>query len=313
MAYRRRRPRFGTTGCLFWLFILLVIVVIFLFRGKGNLKEAFSFLKKVRLASTEERKPEREGFAGREKTAPDAGLPADRAEKTEPPRPADGAERETKPGPGTGAETPGRSREAAEKPGSPSGAGSGAPGRGEAAAVKKPAGEKPKAAREAPQAKKGEIKVKNLPASLYFVRIDGENGSVRPVPVARSVQYRDSPITRTFEALLKGPTDEERDKGIISLIPDGTRLLSAKFDDGHLTLDFSHHFEENYTGSEAILLELSQVILTSFGFDQVTRVSIRIEGKQKRYITGEGIPLKEAYTKQDIPSLGPGNPGGRVP
>jgi spore germination protein GerM len=298
MAYRRRRPRFGTTGCLFWLFILLVIVVIFLFRGKGNLKESLSFLRKIGRDRQEELVREKKQETNAREAASDDENRRPAASEAKP-----GAEPEASPGAKPG-ETPGR------KPGAQPGTAPPVTPRegpdGEVAPeVAQPAAERPKPVPEASQAKKGEIRTKNLPASLYFVRIDSEDGSVKPVPVERTIEYKDSPITKTFEALLRGPTEAERNKGIISLIPEGTRLLSARIDEGHLTLNFSHHFEENYTGREAILLELSQVILTSFDFNQVTKVSIRIDGKPKRYITGEGIPLKEAYTKQDLSSLKP--------
>ena len=42
---QRRRSRIGKTGCLFWLFVLLVIIVIFVYKGRGNLKESFKFVK----------------------------------------------------------------------------------------------------------------------------------------------------------------------------------------------------------------------------------------------------------------------------
>jgi spore germination protein GerM len=112
--------------------------------------------------------------------------------------------------------------------------------------------------------------------------------------------YKDSPITRTIESLLKGPTVSEKKQGITSFIPEDTRLISAQISNGHLTLNFSEKFEENYTGREAILLELSQVLLTSFNFSEVSKLSIVIEGQNKRYITGEGIPLKDVYTQQDL-------------
>jgi spore germination protein GerM len=44
-------------------------------------------------------------------------------------------------------------------------------------------------------------------------------------------------------------------------------------------------------------------MLTSFEFKQVTSLSILINSKNKRYITGEGIPLKEVYTKDDLSQL----------
>jgi spore germination protein GerM len=147
------------------------------------------------------------------------------------------------------------------------------------------------------------IKTKSLNATLYFVKIDKSDGSAKPFPVSRTVQYKDSPITRTMESLLLGSTRSEKENGIVSFIPAGTKLISAQISNGHLTLNFSGEIEQNYSGREAILLELSQIMLTSFSFDAVGRVSILIDGARKGYITGEGIPLKLYYTKQDISQL----------
>jgi spore germination protein GerM len=139
----------------------------------------------------------------------------------------------------------------------------------------------------------------NLNTSLYYVIIDSD-GSARLQPVIRKVEFVDSPITRTLESLLGGPMPGERERGLISFIPDDTTLISARLQSGHLTLNFSDEFEENYNGREAIHFQLSQVMLTSFEFKQVSTLTILIGGQKKQYITGEGIPLKEVYTKEDL-------------
>jgi germination protein M len=150
------------------------------------------------------------------------------------------------------------------------------------------------------------IRPKKIDATIYFVKINHTDGSAKPIPVSRTVEYLDSPITRTFNTLLNGSSKTEREKGIISFIPENTKLLGAEIIDGHLTLDFSTQLEENYSGREAILLEVSQIILTAFDFNQVKKVSILIDGQRRNYITGEGIPLKRVYTREDISQLYPG-------
>jgi spore germination protein GerM len=114
------------------------------------------------------------------------------------------------------------------------------------------------------------------------------------------VQYIDSPLTRTIETLLKGPSLSQKNRGIRSFIPEGTELLSASLFEGHLTLNFNSRFENNYSGRQAILFQLSQVMLTAFEFKTVSTISILIEGRSKQYITGEGIPLQPRYTKEDL-------------
>lgn len=273
MATGRRRSRLGKTGCLFWFLILLIIVVIFIYKGKGNIREVFNFFK---------RGVTKEAVEEIVKKSEDEGTPEEGSQAQE------GAEE-------SGEETTTAARERKDKTDSGKTGTEGEDTKKSETGVKEDKSE---------AGVRDKLKTKEYKAVLYFVKINGQDGSVKPVPVTRTIKFKDSPITRTIESLITGPTVSERQSGITSFIPDETELISASIQNGYLTLNFSSKFEENYSGREAILLELSQVVLTSFNFAQVTKLSILIEGKRKRYITGEGIPLKEVYTKQDLSSLG---------
>ncbi len=273
MATGRRRSRLGKTGCLFWLLILLIIVVIFIYKGKGNIREVFNFFK---------RGEKKEAVEEIVKKSEDEGTPEEGSQAKE------GAEE-------SGEETTTAARERKDKTDSGKTGTEGEDTKKSETGIKEDKSE---------AGVRDKLKTKEYKAVLYFVKINGQDGSVKPVPVTRTIKFKDSPITRTIESLITGPTVNERQSGITSFIPDETELISASIQNGYLTLNFSSKFEENYSGREAILLELSQVVLTSFNFTQVTKLSILIEGKRKRYITGEGIPLKEVYTKQDLSSLG---------
>ncbi len=273
MATGRRRSRLGKTGCLFWLLILLIIVVIFIYKGKGNIREVFNFFKRGET---------KEAVEEIVKKSEDESTPEEGSQAQE------GAEE-------SGEETTTSAREREDKTDSGKTGTEGEDTKKSETGVKEDKSE---------AGVRDKLKTKEYKAVLYFVKINGQDGSVKPVPVTRTIKFKDSPITRTIESLITGPTVNERHIGITSFIPDETKLISASIQNGYLTLNFSSKFEENYSGREAILLELSQVVLTSFNFAQVTKLSILIEGKRKRYITGEGIPLKEVYTKQDLSSLG---------
>ena len=282
---QRRRTRMGKTGCLFWLFILLVIIVIFVYKGRGNLKEAFKFVKN---------NPITEAFKKTEETET-----TDKAEITQAEEPeAEAAFEEDT------AAKPDRNEERS-KAEAPNSAGENVVKTGKSEPEKKPSKiKKTGADKDQPRSPtKNDIKTKEYKAVLYFVKINEEDGTAKPAPVHRTVKFKDSPITRTIEALMNGPTENEKRKGMTSFIPDDTELISASIQNGHLTLNFDNKFEENYSGIEAIRLELYQVLLTSFDISQVTKLSILIEGNSKRYITGDGIPIKEVYTKQDISEL----------
>ena len=258
MTRTRGKSRLGKTGCLFWLFIFLVIIVIILYRGKGSFKETFSHLKN-RLSTQEVQDTDKtpdllpEDSINREIEESEGDISDEPAEE-QPPREA--------------------TREA----------------------------EQTASARSTDDENPEVLSTKSLRAPLYFVSIEAD-GSAQLQPVIRSIHFKDSPITRTIESLLKGPSAKEASKGLISFIPEGTDLLSAQLKNGILTLDFSNSFEQNYNGREAIHFQLSQIILTSFEFSQVSGLTLLIEGKKKKYITGEGIPLKEVYTKDDLSLL----------
>ncbi len=281
MPRRRTRPRIGKTGCLFWIVILLVIVVIIVYRGKGSLKQTISNIKNSISGKEVTQEVKKEGSVTTEtsqsETAQAEAAKAKAAQKDQTLK--------------TESETGEQAQTTPEKAES------------QTPALK---ADEEKIETTRKEVKKSENKAgafNTRESDLFFVRFNQNDGSVRLVPVTRDVRYIDSPITKTINALLSGPTGSEQEKGIKSLIPDGTSLISASIKNGLLTLNFSDQFEENYSGREAIQLQLSQVLLTSFGFPQVRKVRILIGGKKKQYITGEGIPLKEVYTRQDIPQL----------
>lgn len=273
MARRRRRPKIGRTGCLFWVFVLLVIAVIFVYRGKGSFKETIALVKKnIQGRDTQivNVQPSAEGESAGAKIEEKGQPEQDKSMKSHL------NENDSLP------ERNEENRTDGEKRSPP------------------PSQIEQKSKQTIPEPEK-KLKKKKRTATLYFIKIDQNSGRVKPIPVSRTIEYFDSPLTRTMNSLLEGPTHDEIKEGITSFIPEGTRLISAQLRDGYLTLNFTRDFEENYSGREAILLELSQVMLTAFDFEQVSRLKILIEGRKKEYITGEGIPLKEVYTKQDIP------------
>jgi len=286
MAKKKSRLKIGRTGCLFWLFILLVIVVFFIYKGKDNLKETFEVIKntlkpKHEITETEKKQPpitpeieQNQELKIAEKTDQKPVSPLPRSQEEEK------KSLDMK-------EIPKYST----TPSSPSG---------------QTQEKQPKIKQKSITEKKDKTRINERQSTIYFVSIGSTESTAKPAPVSRKVKYLDSPITKTFEVLLQGPLDTEQRKGLVSFIPAGTKLISAHIEKGHLLLNFSSEFEENYSGRDAILLEISQVILTAFDFKEVDRISILIEGKKKKYITGEGIPLKEVYTKHDLSSLNVG-------
>ena len=129
--------------------------------------------------------------------------------------------------------------------------------------------------------------------TLYFIRIDGD-GSVFRVRVDRGLPVTDSPLRDAIQALIAGPSAEETQNGLISLIPGGTRLLSIAIRGETAYINFNEEFQYNVYGAEGYNGQLRQIVFTATEFPTVRDVQILIEGNRVDFI-GEnfwiGSPL----------------------
>lgn len=164
----------------------------------------------------------------------------------------------------------------------------------EQAAAANESAKEEEAAQETASAKKeekkpGEEKPKpaaTTNAKLFFVQVDAD-GNVNRKSVVRQIPKSDSPLTDTIKALLAGPLDSEKS---MSLIPPGTRLLSATVRNGIAALNFSEEFEFNSIGADGYRGQLMQIVFTATEFATVESVQFLIEGQRKEYIgSGEDV------------------------
>jgi len=153
--------------------------------------------------------------------------------------------------------------------------------------------ESPKAADKTPEVKKEEKpapvpEVRKTDLNLCFVLIDSE-GRVSRREIKRSVNKSDSPLTEAINQLLLGPMPgNSAEKDCISVIPEGTKLLSARVSDGVAYLNFSEEFEFNKDATEGYIHQLEQIVYTATAFSTVKSVQFLIEGEKQDYLS-EGI------------------------
>ena len=156
----------------------------------------------------------------------------------------------------------------------------------------KPATEKePQNPSSAEKEKKTEAVTTEVPIielQLCFVEIDSEGSVVRKI-VKRSIPKDDSPLSTAMKLLLKGPDSTiAAERNCQSLIPEGTKLLSIKIQNGVAYLDFSEDFEINPFGVEGYNAQLMQIVYTATSFSTVKSVQFLIEGEKKEYLGSEG-------------------------
>jgi spore germination protein GerM len=141
--------------------------------------------------------------------------------------------------------------------------------------------------------------IKTRPATLFFVRIDDDGVIVRQ-EVTRQITVSDSPLLDSLAALLKGPSEAEIRKKLISLVPAGTKLLSAQVRGSTAFLNFNEAFMYNRYGIEGYAGQLKQVVYTATSFPTVQDVQILIEGEKHDYLGGEGVFIGKPLSRNSF-------------
>lgn len=135
----------------------------------------------------------------------------------------------------------------------------------------------------APPAKPAEIRERGV----YFTQVE-KDGTILRLKVNRAIAVSNSPLQDSLTVLLAGPTVEEQRRGIISLIPPNTRVLSSTIRGSTAYISFSEEFQYNTYGVEGYAAQLKQIVWTATEFPTVKDVQILIEGRRVDYL-GEGI------------------------
>ncbi len=107
-----------------------------------------------------------------------------------------------------------------------------------------------------------------------------------------------------MRALLEGPTDAEREAGMVSNIPDGTTFLGLNIADGVATVDLSREYSSG-GGSLSMFMRLAQVVFTLTQFPTVEGVDFKLDGEPIDVLGGEGIIIDRPQTRDDYESMSP--------
>ena len=138
------------------------------------------------------------------------------------------------------------------------------------------------------------------------------------VPVLRTVPKSTATATAAMKALLAGPSAKERSATakIVTVIPDGTKLLGIEISGGLATVDLSAEFASTSaadawdSGMFELRGRLAQVIYTLTQFASIDRVSFKLDGKPLKALFGipdpdngssEKIALDKPVTRATIP------------
>jgi spore germination protein GerM len=120
----------------------------------------------------------------------------------------------------------------------------------------------------------------------------------------REVEVRDQ-VDGAIEALLSGPTEEERDEGYTTSIPAGTELIRTDpaEDEQLLTINLSEDLQA--LGASELRNSVAQLVFTATSFSStIERVRFQIDGEVVRVPAREG-QLAPVVTRADYADLDP--------
>jgi spore germination protein GerM len=126
-----------------------------------------------------------------------------------------------------------------------------------------------------------------------------KEGTILRSKAIRKIPASDSPMLDALNALLRGPTAEEQRRGLVSLIPQGSRILSAVVRGNTAYISFSEEFQYNTYGVEGYAAQLKQIVWTATEFSNVKDVQILIEGRRVDYL-GEGIWIGSPISRDGL-------------
>jgi germination protein M len=139
-------------------------------------------------------------------------------------------------------------------------------------------------------------------SNLYYIIVT-DDGNITPKSVNRQIYYSDSPLTETLNALVKGPSPEEMNMGLLSLIPSNSRLLSVDVKENVAYLNFNEAFRFNQLGMEGYRVQLHQVVFSATEFSTIDKVQILIEGEKRSFLGPEGPFIGEPLSRSNIVQL----------
>jgi germination protein M len=134
---------------------------------------------------------------------------------------------------------------------------------------------------------------------VYLFESDQAGGDPHLVPVNRTVSATEPVAAAAIRELLAGPAADER--GLVTMIPAGTRLLGVVLGGSTATVDLTGTFESG-GGSMSMLGRLAQLVYTATQFKGVDTVRLRLDGQLVESIGGEGVMIGSGLGRKDLTS-----------
>ena len=130
--------------------------------------------------------------------------------------------------------------------------------------------------------------------SVYFVKGD------QLIAVNRPIKADVPLLEQALAALLAGPSEDERGRGMTTHIPAGVKVKHIKLERKMAIIDLSRELENYCGGSARLEGMIAQIVYTMTGVPGIDKVWIWVEGEKEVVLGGEGFVLDRPLGRQDL-------------
>ena len=116
------------------------------------------------------------------------------------------------------------------------------------------------------------------------------------IVVKRRVPQEESLTDAVLKELFLGPTQEEELRGIMTEIPQGTRLVKVEESEDEVLIDISSQFLTG-GGSATMQLRYLQLYKTLRNVAPGKKIYLMVDGKNVKTIGGEGLEVNQPLSK----------------
>ncbi|MBN2403190.1 MAG: GerMN domain-containing protein [Spirochaetes bacterium] len=132
---------------------------------------------------------------------------------------------------------------------------------------------------------------------IYLVRYNESSNRMSLLPVRRNGEPG-QPLKGALNELIKGPSVTEKKRGMLTAIPDDLRIRNVQIVGRNAVLDFNDAIEENANG-EILLTRIDQLVYTATQFEGIESVTIKVNGRQKKFLGGDGLSISGPMVRRE--------------
>lgn len=125
--------------------------------------------------------------------------------------------------------------------------------------------------------------------SIYLLKLDEKTERIYLSSVRRTVTDKNILYT-ALDNLIKGPSQQERDKGYITAVPAGLKVRGIAIRGKIAEIDFNGSIEEGAAG-DILLKRVQQIVYTATQFDSIESVIIKINGQRRKSMGSDGFSI----------------------